>query len=125
MFYNAPIRYGNSDVYPYGSMWTGQGFLNAGEHALSDIDFIAYIGVVNATSTEDPLSTENYISYFDRVIKTNNFKADEIIVSTTAGKIVAQGQGETIRLDQNIKSGIYVIRVRRAQKVFTKKIFIP
>lgn len=126
MFYNAPIRYGNSDVYAYGSMWTGQGFLSSGEHVSSDVDFITYIGALNATSTEDPLvSADKYISYVDRVIKTNNFKADEIIVSTTTGKLVAQGQDETLHLDQNIKSGIYVIRVRRAQEVFTKKIFIP
>ncbi len=44
MVYTNPLRFSYGDSYTDGSMWTGAGFLTAGEHTNADIDFIAYFG---------------------------------------------------------------------------------
>ncbi|HVD97425.1 MAG TPA: T9SS type A sorting domain-containing protein [Cytophagaceae bacterium] len=127
MLFNAPLRFGYTDVYSGGSLWTGAGFLTAGEHSSYDLDFIAYIGpapVVTAVTAQEAAANNPFIYQdADHNIRLNNFQADEITVSNLEGRRIASGKGDKISVP-NFIEGIYIVSARKANQVYTTKIYL-
>lgn len=124
MVYDVPLRFGFSDTYADGSLWTGAGFLTAGEHATYDLDFIAYFGAPVVTANEEATEEQVPLIFANRTISTKNFNAEEIIVHDLKGQIVASGKGESLTLSDDLTTGVYVVSVKKEKQVFTGRIVV-
>jgi hypothetical protein len=125
MFYNAPIRFGNSDIYPDGSLWTGIGsWTTDGENTDKDLDFIAYIGNPIATGILD--ENGNKISYVisGNTVLLKNFVAEEILLYDLLGKTLASGKGEQLEIKAPYTDGIYILSVRRGNELQTVRVYL-
>ncbi len=124
MVYDVPLRFGNNDTYTDGALWTGAGFLTAGEHTERDLDFIAYFGAPVVTANEEATEEQAYFIYANRTIKTKNFSAEEIIVHDLKGQTIASGKGESLTLSEALTTGVYVVSVKKEKQVFTGRIVV-
>jgi hypothetical protein len=124
MVYDVPLRFDYSDTYADGTLWTGAGFLTAGEHATYDLDFIAYFGAPVVTSNEEATDEQAPFIYANRTITTTNFSAEEIIVHDLRGQPVASGKGESLTLSDALTTGIYVVSVKKEKQVYTSRIVV-
>ena len=124
MVHDVPLRFDYANTYADGSLWTGAGFMPAGEHAGSDLDFIAYFGAPIVTANEEATDGQAHFIYANRTITTKNFNADEIIVHDLKGQAVASGKGESLTLSDGLTTGIYVVSLRKDKQVFTERIVV-
>ncbi|MDB5272255.1 MAG: hypothetical protein JWO58_622 [Chitinophagaceae bacterium] len=124
MVYDVPLRFGYGDNYADGSMWTGQGFLTAGEHTNADVDFVAYIGAQVITANADATDGEAHFLFADHTISTKNFAADEILVHDLQGQQIAGGKGQSLVLSEATKEGLYIVSVRKDTQMYKAKIFV-